>query len=167
METNSLLSSSGMQQRKSSKNGKSKKSKPVRVVYISNPMKVKTSAAEFRALVQELTGQDAEFPDPSKLKLPPTAAAAEETEAAEDNENEHDHQVLEVGDVVQDSPKMMMMRDIEVVADSSSNELPESSGNSTALYEPSCSSFEDAFMPQMLESISGAFPAALLYHFPQ
>jgi hypothetical protein len=37
--------------------------KPIKVVYISNPMRVKTSAARFRALVQELTGRHA---DPSK-----------------------------------------------------------------------------------------------------
>ncbi|KAL6616251.1 hypothetical protein ACP70R_038521 [Stipagrostis hirtigluma subsp. patula] len=37
--------------------------KPIKVVYISNPMRVKTSAAGFRALVQELTGRHA---DPSK-----------------------------------------------------------------------------------------------------
>ncbi|XP_073224709.1 uncharacterized protein [Cicer arietinum] len=37
----------------------SKKSKKeVKVTYISSPMKVKTSASNFRALVQELTGQD-------------------------------------------------------------------------------------------------------------
>ncbi|XP_043692875.1 sigma factor binding protein 1, chloroplastic-like [Telopea speciosissima] len=38
-----------------------KKSKPIKVVYISNPMKVKTSASEFRALVQELTGRDSDL----------------------------------------------------------------------------------------------------------
>ncbi|CAN0843876.1 Sigma factor binding protein 1, chloroplastic [Linum grandiflorum] len=32
----------------------------VKVVYISTPMKVKTSAADFRALVQELTGKDSD-----------------------------------------------------------------------------------------------------------
>jgi hypothetical protein len=43
--------------------------KPIKVVYISNPMKVKTSASEFRALVQELTGQDAESPpNPSRFQ---------------------------------------------------------------------------------------------------
>uniref|UniRef100_A0A0E0PM12 VQ domain-containing protein n=1 Tax=Oryza rufipogon TaxID=4529 RepID=A0A0E0PM12_ORYRU len=36
--------------------------KPIKVVYISNPMRVRTSAAGFRALVQELTGRNA---DPS------------------------------------------------------------------------------------------------------
>lgn len=40
------------------------KKQPLKVVYISNPMRVHTSASKFRALVQELTGRDAEFPDP-------------------------------------------------------------------------------------------------------
>ncbi|KAK9081769.1 hypothetical protein Syun_031215 [Stephania yunnanensis] len=40
-----------------------KKKQPVKVVYISNPMKVKTSVSEFRALVQELTGQDSDLAD--------------------------------------------------------------------------------------------------------
>ncbi|GJN17399.1 hypothetical protein PR202_gb04461 [Eleusine coracana subsp. coracana] len=43
--------------------GKGGGKKPIKVVYISNPMRVKTSAARFRALVQELTGRHA---DPSK-----------------------------------------------------------------------------------------------------
>ena len=34
--------------------------KAIKVVYISSPMKVKTSASEFRALVQELTGKDSD-----------------------------------------------------------------------------------------------------------
>ncbi|GJN14789.1 hypothetical protein PR202_gb01649 [Eleusine coracana subsp. coracana] len=37
--------------------------KPIKVVYIDNPMRVTTSAEGFRALVQELTGRHA---DPSK-----------------------------------------------------------------------------------------------------
>lgn len=39
---------------------KTKKKSQVKVVYISNPMKVNTSASEFRALVQQLTGRDAD-----------------------------------------------------------------------------------------------------------
>ncbi|MCL7025789.1 hypothetical protein MKW94_007859 [Papaver nudicaule] len=35
-------------------------SKPIKVVYISNPMKVKTTVSEFRSLVQELTGRDSD-----------------------------------------------------------------------------------------------------------
>lgn len=34
--------------------------KPIKVVYISTPMKVKTSASKFRDLVQELTGRDSD-----------------------------------------------------------------------------------------------------------
>ncbi|XP_019057696.1 PREDICTED: sigma factor binding protein 2, chloroplastic-like [Tarenaya hassleriana] len=35
----------------------------LKVVYISSPIKVKTSASEFRALVQELTGKDSDIAD--------------------------------------------------------------------------------------------------------
>ncbi|XP_050233787.1 sigma factor binding protein 1, chloroplastic-like [Mercurialis annua] len=39
----------------------SKRSKKgIKVVYISSPMKVETSASKFRALVQELTGKDSD-----------------------------------------------------------------------------------------------------------
>lgn len=48
--------------KKANKQPKNTKKKPVKVVYISNPMKVHTSAAEFRALVQQLTGQHANYP---------------------------------------------------------------------------------------------------------
>ncbi|KAJ8511559.1 hypothetical protein OPV22_001993 [Ensete ventricosum] len=40
-----------------------KKKKPIRVVYISNPMRVTTSAAQFRGLVQKLTGRDSNVAD--------------------------------------------------------------------------------------------------------
>ncbi|XP_011653858.1 sigma factor binding protein 2, chloroplastic [Cucumis sativus] len=56
---------------KKTKQPKNRLKKPIKVVYISNPMKVQTSASGFMALVQELTGQDADFPDPSKF--PPSA----------------------------------------------------------------------------------------------
>ncbi|KAG6596170.1 Sigma factor binding protein 1, chloroplastic, partial [Cucurbita argyrosperma subsp. sororia] len=46
-----------------------RKNQPLKVVYISNPMRVQASAAEFRGLVQELTGQDAP-------KFPPSASSA-------------------------------------------------------------------------------------------
>ncbi|KAM1263345.1 hypothetical protein ACFX15_027846 [Malus domestica] len=46
---------------KSPKQSKRSRSKGVvKVVYISSPMKVQTSASEFRALVQELTGRDSD-----------------------------------------------------------------------------------------------------------
>ncbi|XP_057730731.1 uncharacterized protein LOC130946067 [Arachis stenosperma] len=37
--------------------------KEIKVTYISSPMKVKTNASNFRALVQELTGQDSNVAD--------------------------------------------------------------------------------------------------------
>ncbi|KAL2501893.1 uncharacterized protein Fot_35773 [Forsythia ovata] len=49
-------------QKKATKQPKNKK-KPVKVVYITNPIKFKASASEFRSLVQELTGQDADMPE--------------------------------------------------------------------------------------------------------
>ncbi|CAJ2671655.1 unnamed protein product [Trifolium pratense] len=66
--TNSIISSLQQTPTKITKS-KKKKNKPIKVVYISNPMKVTTSASEFRALVQELTGQYAESPpDPSRYQ---------------------------------------------------------------------------------------------------
>lgn len=60
--------SKGIAHRASAASGSSKHKrkgggKPIKVVYISNPVRVSTSAAGFRALVQELTGRHA---DPSK-----------------------------------------------------------------------------------------------------
>ncbi|KAG6436754.1 hypothetical protein SASPL_101656 [Salvia splendens] len=40
--------------------GKKEKSDQLKVVYISSPMKVKTSASRFRSLVQELTGKNSD-----------------------------------------------------------------------------------------------------------
>ncbi|KAF5733644.1 hypothetical protein HS088_TW16G00084 [Tripterygium wilfordii] len=40
--------------------GSSNNKKALKVVYISSPMKVKTCASKFRALVQELTGKDSD-----------------------------------------------------------------------------------------------------------
>ncbi|KAF8403654.1 hypothetical protein HHK36_011758 [Tetracentron sinense] len=48
-------------QRKDTRSQAISKKKPIKVVHISNPMKVKTSASEFRALVQKLTGRDSKF----------------------------------------------------------------------------------------------------------
>ncbi|KAD4982824.1 hypothetical protein R6Q59_002450 [Mikania micrantha] len=47
---------------KPTKNYHAKKdTKKLKVVYISSPMKVKTSASRFRSLVQELTGRDSDI----------------------------------------------------------------------------------------------------------
>ncbi|KAJ0961524.1 hypothetical protein J5N97_001697 [Dioscorea zingiberensis] len=48
-------------QRKAQKQVKSKRKAPIKVVYISNPMRFETSAAKFRELVQSVTGQDSDI----------------------------------------------------------------------------------------------------------
>ncbi|KZV27349.1 hypothetical protein F511_02458 [Dorcoceras hygrometricum] len=54
-----------LNQKKGNKQPKIKKKQPLKVVYITNPIKFKTSASEFRSLVQELTGQDSDLPESS------------------------------------------------------------------------------------------------------
>ncbi|XP_052192139.1 uncharacterized protein LOC127801243 [Diospyros lotus] len=49
----------GVRRKQNARNGK-KKRQGVKVVYISSPVKVQTSASRFRALVQELTGRDSD-----------------------------------------------------------------------------------------------------------
>ncbi|KAI3788435.1 hypothetical protein L2E82_01203 [Cichorium intybus] len=46
---------------------KSSKKNPVKVVYISNPMKIKASPSEFRAVVQQFTGRYATSSPPGGL----------------------------------------------------------------------------------------------------
>ncbi|GFP93232.1 sigma factor binding protein 1 chloroplastic [Phtheirospermum japonicum] len=41
--------------------GKRKNEESLKVVYISSPMKVKTSASQFRSLVQQLTGKNSDI----------------------------------------------------------------------------------------------------------
>ncbi|KAK1425352.1 hypothetical protein QVD17_20703 [Tagetes erecta] len=41
--------------------GKRRDNKKLKVVYISSPIKVKTSVSRFRSLVQELTGRDSDI----------------------------------------------------------------------------------------------------------
>ncbi|EYU18630.1 hypothetical protein ABFS82_10G154300 [Erythranthe guttata] len=51
---------------------------PLKVVYITNPIKINATASEFRALVQELTGQDADFSETARFAA---AGAADKVEA--------------------------------------------------------------------------------------
>ncbi|KAF8104648.1 hypothetical protein N665_0170s0024 [Sinapis alba] len=62
--------------------------KPIKVRYISNPMRVETCPSKFRELVQELTGQDA-----ADLPPEPTTYAA----AADPHQEEINPQPLEEG----------------------------------------------------------------------
>ncbi|VFQ75882.1 unnamed protein product [Cuscuta campestris] len=59
MEFQRAIGGGGVVKRDRKKQGK--KGKEVKVVYISTPMKVKTSAAGFRSLVQRLTGRHSDI----------------------------------------------------------------------------------------------------------
>ncbi|KAL5743709.1 hypothetical protein ACOSQ2_026825 [Xanthoceras sorbifolium] len=112
---NSKMENLLVHQRKATKKSKTK-TKPIKVVYISNPMKVKTCASKFRALVQELTGQDAPLPDPTKFKTTHTGddhvtSAANNQTALLDAANttstvidDDDHHALEEVPMVDPSP---------------------------------------------------------------
>ncbi|KAK1278216.1 hypothetical protein QJS04_geneDACA003581 [Acorus gramineus] len=54
------------------------KKKPIKVVYISNPMRVETSPSKFRSLVQELTGQDSDVSRFENNKQVSTPSSEEE-----------------------------------------------------------------------------------------
>ncbi|XP_059646106.1 sigma factor binding protein 1, chloroplastic-like [Cornus florida] len=136
-----------VQQKKATKQAKAKK-KPVKVVYISNPMKIKTSASEFRALVQELTGQDADMPDPTKY--------SEIDGVDHDRQTVPDHHdaTLKVSDDALD--------DHVLTVDPTGNEVLKRSDNIP--FGP----YDDFFTPQMLENFTGTLlPSSLLYESAQ
>lgn len=59
----------GHMSRKKQQTASKRSKKPLKVVYISTPMKVKTSASEFRDLVQKLTGRDSDTARFMELKV--------------------------------------------------------------------------------------------------
>uniref|UniRef100_A0A2N9HD59 VQ domain-containing protein n=1 Tax=Fagus sylvatica TaxID=28930 RepID=A0A2N9HD59_FAGSY len=155
MENNLLTS---VHQRKATKKTtKSKKNNnhPIKVVYISNPMKVKTSASQFRALVQELTGQDSELPpDPTKFS------------------DKDDHDVARgLNPTAPDHHPIMMNDGNKMVGDDDDDDdlLPtvdpaqEQPESSSSQIEP----YDDVFTPQMIENFSGLLPTSVFYDSPQ
>ncbi|OEL35691.1 hypothetical protein BAE44_0003290 [Dichanthelium oligosanthes] len=139
--------------------------KPIKVVYISNPMRVKTSAAGFRALVQELTGRDA---DPSKYSPDElggvAGAGAEEATAAAD---------LDCGAAHGLSPGGAAASCDTVVA-SPSHAAADGHPDAAAMAAPYGGDYdddeedEDGFRSQLLENNYAVFsPPTLLYdHHP-
>jgi hypothetical protein len=141
MDNSSLLEARVHQRKAAAKKTKSKKNNPIKVVYISNPMKVKTSASQFKGLVQELTGQDAEFPDPTKFH-------------GSDGGDVVGHQS------VSDHPTMMMKKNIGGDDNDHSREVPVvDPSREPPQFEP----LDDVFTPQMIESLSGLLPASVFY----
>ncbi|KAF8043655.1 hypothetical protein BT93_A1848 [Corymbia citriodora subsp. variegata] len=148
-----------MQKRKPTKRSKPK-SKPIKVVYISNPMWVKTSASQFRALVQELTGRDAELPDPTKYdgSDPDGVGAASRAAVAKVDKADDDDDVAEPGRR-SSLPKVGSFQDLH------HHHQNQPSGDLGRLgvgnYEP----FDEVFTPQMLETL--LLPSSLLYESSQ
>ncbi|CAA7389026.1 unnamed protein product [Spirodela intermedia] len=78
MDKLSVVHQGGLKQAKAKK-------KPIKIVHISNPMKVTTTTSEFKVLVQVLTGQDSDMAllskfaeadgphDPAESAAPPPA----------------------------------------------------------------------------------------------
>ncbi|XP_019162490.1 PREDICTED: uncharacterized protein LOC109158988 [Ipomoea nil] len=123
--------------RHSSKNPKRKQQQQqqLKVVYISNPVRVNTSAAKFRALVQELTGQDAD-----DLPVTPHAAATGGGRQGSCVQAMEDHVVL------------------QVPTTSIHHHHHHHPGTTDTSSENSNLIFEDSYVPQLQES----FPAGIL-----
>lgn len=125
---------------------KPKKKVPVKVVYISNPMKVKTSASQFRALVQQLTGRDAD------TTLVHTYCATDRVGG-----RGRDHQELMVPhavDQVKEEEHALVKDEVPTTLVQSSSEL----GNGSDL-----SFDDDVFMPQMLDNFPDFLPSNFWY----
>ncbi|KAH1257986.1 Sigma factor binding protein 2, chloroplastic [Glycine max] len=162
MDTIRSTTTISVQQRTPTKKTKPKKKNtphPVKVVYISNPMKIKTSASEFRALVQELTGQDAESPpDPTRfhgLIHPDSSSSVDHIKEEEDN-------VHSVNCVV---PPAVADENMSLAGcyEEEQQQQP-SSMESINNFEPLDD--DDVFTPQMIENISALLPASVFYESP-
>ncbi|XVE90719.1 hypothetical protein DITRI_Ditri20bG0099900 [Diplodiscus trichospermus] len=143
---------SSLQESRAAKKAKSKKkkntNKPIKVVYISNPMKVTTSASKFRALVQELTGQDAELPDPTKFTdTDEDTSSGNQTvpDAAKNSTDDHAQEVPRV----EDQPACYHEHEQQHSTRANDHDVP---------YE----TFDEVFTPQMLENFTGFFSQGLL-----
>ncbi|MED6171217.1 hypothetical protein PIB30_038752 [Stylosanthes scabra] len=171
----------GIQQRaptkrstKQKKRNNNNNKKEIKVVYISNPMKVKTSASQFRALVQELTGQDAEFPqDPSRFQ-----GQSCDDDGDNDNNNtkgdyDDDNCEVKVGDnepsddtlVVVPPPSAFLPPEINPNFEGKIVGRGGEGGGISSIesFEP----FDDVFTPQMIESISSLLPSSVYHESPQ
>ncbi|RZC77664.1 hypothetical protein C5167_001853 [Papaver somniferum] len=136
-------------------------SKPVKVVYISNPMMVKTSVSEFRSLVQELTGRDSDissrsfdrsrFTDSNEIDncqtVPHDDHRSENMKVnlarTNTNDNINHQQQQQYGDFTE-----------EVLGFDYPSWMSTSSDSSSSIFEP----LDDVFVPRVMESMNGVFP---------
>ncbi|KAE8733958.1 Sigma factor binding protein 2 [Hibiscus syriacus] len=125
---------------------KTKSKKPIKVVYISNPMKVTTSASEFMALVQKLTGQDAELPD-DPTKFTDTEEAVDDVGGYIDNGNQRVPDTAAKDDtvanyLVKEIPDPDRQRYSAIADDVPFDDFYD----------------DDVFTPQMIENFTGILP---------
>ncbi|KAI3967364.1 hypothetical protein MKW92_052453 [Papaver armeniacum] len=136
-------------------------SKPVKVVYISNPMKVKTSVSEFRSLVQELTGRDydissfdrSRFTDSNEIDnfqtVPHDDHRSENmkvnlaTNNIKDSIHHHQQQQQQYGAFIE-----------EVLGFDYPCWMSTPSYSSSSIFEP----LDDVFAPRVMESMNGVLP---------
>lgn len=129
-----------------------KKKEPIKVVYISNPIKVTTSAAEFRALVQQLTGQDAA--DDLLPDLHPTRFPESSTSTHDDN-NEF------MFNPAPETPQ----KNIGVAEIISSREQPEKSDSNAQYHVHYDDDDDDDHEQQQLYDVDGLFVPEMIDNF--
>uniref|UniRef100_A0A5B6YQP6 VQ domain-containing protein n=1 Tax=Davidia involucrata TaxID=16924 RepID=A0A5B6YQP6_DAVIN len=121
-----------------------RKREKVKVVYISSPMKVKTSASKFRALVQELTGRHSDVSRFMELN----GAFATDSQT-----NNLDHRGLIRSFDDHDHVSLAPVRDPR----------RESPTSSDSFLEP----LDDGFSSHMEHQFTGLFSSNLFYESPQ
>ncbi|KAK4738987.1 hypothetical protein R3W88_002684 [Solanum pinnatisectum] len=129
---------------------KSKKSN-VKVVYISTPMKVKTSASRFRSLVQELTGRDSDIE-----RIMETNGSITEYEDIHRERDDFNKLPAKSSSLSSSSPSSSLL------LAKSSNSSPVSSESNNYFMEPN---FDDLFNSQMEEQFL-ALLASSNYNLP-
>lgn len=127
----------------------SKKSN-VKVVYISTPMKVKTSASRFRSLVQELTGRHSDI-----------ARIMETNGSITEFEDIH-HKHKEVNELPTKSTSPSPSSSSLLLA-KSSDSSPMSSESNNYFMEPN---FDDLFSSQMEEQFLSLLNSSNYYNLP-
>ncbi|MBA0804087.1 hypothetical protein Gohar_014241 [Gossypium harknessii] len=146
-------SSTTLHIRKTPKKSKSKKNnKQIKVVYISNPMKVEISASNFMALVQKLTGQDAaELPEDPTLF---TDANESVVVSAEDGGDQRvpDAAKNTTASAAADHARVVLQQQYPAITDGNINDQ----GVPFDTYD------DDVFTPQMIENFTGLIPQSLL-----
>ncbi|KAH0670659.1 hypothetical protein KY290_026046 [Solanum tuberosum] len=134
------------------KNDHRSKKPDVKVVYISTPMKVKTSASRFRSLVQELTGRDSDIE--RIMETNGSITEYEDIHRERDDFNELPTKSSSLSPSPSSSSSLLLAK--------SSNSSPMSSESNNYFMEPN---FDDLFNSQMEEQFL-ALLASSNYNLP-